>query len=147
VFRPREGDTVVLSSDAPPPRRLRRGPALAYAAAATCALLIGSFAVAPSSSPRDLAARALALVNHSGPASGPARVRFTTDQRLRVAIDAAAPVAVEPNDERELVPGRHHLVFEWPSGAHAAVDVELAAGEQRSVRPERSSGDEAPTAP
>jgi hypothetical protein len=127
---------LLLPPDAPPPRRFRRGRALAYAAAALCALLIGSFVAVPGLSPRDLLGRAQALANHSGPAAGNAHVRFSTDQRLRVAIDAAAPVAIEPDDERELAPGKHRLVFEWPSGARGVVELELAAGEQRSVRPE-----------
>jgi predicted Ser/Thr protein kinase len=135
VFRPREGDTVVLSAEATPRRRMRRGRALAYAATALCALSIGSFAVVRGVSPGALVDRARELASHSGAAAGSARVRFATDQRLRVAIDGAAPVAVEPGDQRELVPGRHRLVFEWPSGAHDAVELELGAGEQRSVRP------------
>jgi hypothetical protein len=144
VFRPREGDTVVLSADARPPRRVRRGRALAYAAAAMCALLIGSFAVVPGLSLGELSVRARALASHSGSTSGPAHVRFTTDQRLRVAIDGAAPVAIEPGDSRDLAPGRHRLVFEWPSGARDVIDLELAAGEQRSVRPALPSADDEP---
>jgi serine/threonine-protein kinase len=135
VFRPREGDTVVLSSDAPPRRRFRRGRVLAYGAAAGCALAIASVVVVPGVGPRDLAARARGWLSHSAGATNAARVRFATDQRLRVAIDGAPPVAIEPDDERELAPGKHRLVFEWPSGARDPVDVELAAGETRSVRP------------
>ena len=142
----REGDTVVLSPDAPRRRRCgagRRWPPPRPRCARSRSV---AFAVAGRSRRASSPPRALALAGHSSAAGGPARVRFATDQRLRVAIDAAAPVAVEPNDDRELAPGRHHLVFEWPSGARDVVELEAAAGEQRSVRPELPSGDEAPAA-
>jgi serine/threonine-protein kinase len=139
VFKPREGDTVVLSAEPPRRRRFRRGPVLAWGAAASCALMIGSFVVAPDVS-HQMVERARALASHSSGVTT-AHVRFTTDQRLRLAIDGASAVAVEPNDSRELAPGKHRLVFEWPSGAQATVDVELASGERRDVRPERPSSD------
>src|SRR5262249_47499175 len=130
VFKPREGDTVVLAAE--PLRRRRIGRRAAAAALTACAAGLGFVATLPGHPLRDLAARA-------DPRES-ARVEFATDQRLRVAIDGAAPIGVEPGDARELAPGKHHLVFEWPSGASDAVDVELAAGEKRSVRPERSAG-------
>ena len=94
------------------------------------------FAVVPGASPFDLVGQVRALASQGGAEGANAHLRFRTDQRLRLAIDGAAPVAVEPDDERELAPGRHRLVFEWPSGARDVVELELGAGERRSVRPE-----------
>jgi hypothetical protein len=133
VFRPREGDTVVLSATPPPRRRFRHKRALAVAASVLCALAIGSFVVAKGWAPGDLGARVRAL---AAPPSDSARVHFATDQRLRVTIDDGPAVAVEPGDSRELAPGKHRLVFEWPSGAKDDVEVDLAPGERHSVRPQ-----------
>jgi serine/threonine-protein kinase len=135
VFKPREGDTVVVSAPSSRLRRLRWGRALAYAAAAVCALAIGSFVGVPGLPLRELAARARGLAAERSGASAPARVHFATDQRLRVRIDGGEPVAVEPGEERELAPGQHQLVFEWPSGARDSVALQLGAGEARSIRP------------
>jgi protein kinase-like protein len=132
VFKPREGDTVVLSAE--PLRRRRPGRWLAAAAVVACAAGLGFVATLPGHPLRELAARAQSLGTQP---TDSARVEFATDQRLRVAIDGAAPAAIEPGDSRGLPPGRHHLVFEWPSGVSANVDLELAAGERRSVRPQR----------
>ena len=136
--RGRHGRPLLRRSRAalsPPPRsRARLGRGL------VCAVSIGSFAAVPGVSPRELVTRALA--SHSG-AAGSARVSFATDQRLRLAIDAEPASAIEPGDERELAPGRHRLSFEWPSGAHASVELELAPGERRTVRPERPAGNDA----
>jgi serine/threonine protein kinase len=133
VFRPREGDTVVLSATPPPRRRFRHKRALAVAASVLCALAIGSFVVAKGWAPGDLGARVRAL---AAAPSDSARVHFATDQRLRVTIDDGPAVAVEPGDSRELAPGKHRLVFEWPSGAKDDVEVDLAPGERHSVRPQ-----------
>ena len=65
-------------------------------------------------------------------------MRFEIDQRLKVAIDGGQSVAVEPGDERELAPGRHQLVFEWPSGAHA--DLALEAAPWGELRVDRAEG-------
>jgi serine/threonine-protein kinase len=132
VFKPREGDTVVLSAE-PLRRRWRAGRWAAAAAVTACAAGLGFVATLPGHPLRELAARARTF---AAKPTDSARVEFATDQRLRVAIDGAAPLAVEPGEARELAPGRHHLVFEWPSGASDDVDVELAAGERRAVRPE-----------
>ena len=137
VFHPREGDTIVLS---PPPRarrRLWRG--VAAAAAAVTAVLIASTVYVSGASPRGLVDRTrAAFARFDGSATRPARARFEIDQRLGVAIDGSASTGVEPGDERELAPGRHHLVFEWPSGARAELDLDAAPGEVLRIRPQRS---------
>jgi len=138
VFRPREGDTVVLSAEPPRRRRARPARVAAYAAAFVCALTIGSVVYLPGHSLGELATRARALASRG---EAPARVQFATDQRLRVGIDGAPAVAVEPGETREVAPGRHTLAFEWPSGARDDVEVQLGAGETRRVRPELPAGD------
>jgi serine/threonine protein kinase len=124
VFKPREGDTVVLSAE-PPRRRWRR--ALPYAAALACAGGIASVVHVSGHSLREIAPMTRGENAH---------VEFATDQRLRVAIDGATPLAIEPGEARELAPGRHELVFEWPSGSHDKMTVELGPGEKKTLRPE-----------
>ena len=142
VFHPREGDTVVISGTIPRARRRRllwRG--VAAAAAALTAALIASAVYVSGVSPQALAERArTALTRVDGSASRPARMRFEIDQRLKVAIDGGQAVAVEPGDERELAPGRHQLVFEWPSGAHADLALEAAPGEELRVHQRQECG-------
>ena len=137
MFHPREGDTVVIAG---PPRRRRRAlwRGVAAAAASLTAVLIASAVYVSGVTPSGLADRArAAFAKIDESAIAPAHVRFEIDQRLRVGIDGGEAVAIEPGAERELSPGRHKLVFEWPSGAHAALELEAAAGEQIRVRPER----------
>ncbi|HTO54065.1 MAG TPA: serine/threonine-protein kinase [Myxococcota bacterium] len=141
VFKPREGDTVVLSSELPSRWRARLARGLAYAAALVCALGIGSFVAVGVPGLQQLAGRARVA---TAPPSADAELEFTLDQPLALAIDGAAAQAVQPEERRSLAPGRHHLVLEWPSGARLELDLELAAGELRRVRPERPEPTPAP---
>lgn len=137
LFHPREGDTVVISG---PPRMRRRAlwRGIAAAAAGLTAVLIASTVYVSGATPSTLADRArTALARLDTSPNAPARLRFDIDQPLRVRFDGGDAVAIEPGAERELPPGRHQLVFEWPSGAHAELEIEAAAGEQLRVRPNR----------
>jgi serine/threonine protein kinase len=132
VFKPREGDTVVLSSELPARWRARLGRGLAYAAALVCALGIGSFVAVGVPGLQELAARA-----HAVTAPAEAQLQLSLDQPLALSLDGGAPAQVQPEERRALAPGRHHLVLEWPSGARRELELELAPGELRRIRPER----------
>ena len=121
VFKPREGDTIVLSPEPVRPRRLLRG--LAWSAALGSALALGAIQWQPRWLP------------HASATPTQARLRFMLDEPLELGVDGAAPIPVASGDERAFAPGRHHLVFEWPSGAKSELDLELTAGQRQSLRP------------
>jgi serine/threonine protein kinase len=109
------------------PVQKRRGHRLRWAAAcAACAVVLGGIgAVRLGVLPAEL--------RLPGMTSEVARVRFEAAPRTEVRIDGGAPFRVPRSGPVELAPGVHHVVFRHPELGSAERQIEVAAGEERTV--------------
>jgi serine/threonine-protein kinase len=124
VFQTDENETVFAVR---PPVAKRRSGALRWAAAlaACAAVAAGIDAVRLGVLPVGLPI--------PGMAREVARVRFEVVDRTEVRVDGGAPFRMPRSGPVELAPGVHHVVFRHPEFGSAERQIEVEAGEERTV--------------